>query len=89
MVARVVFFCLSACLVGWLLCDIDPNETYSWYSGVWHGMFFPINFIRSLLTGALYKAVNYTTAYNVFYWIIVLSWIPSIIIEILKRFVNR
>ena len=86
---RIVFFCLSCCLVGWLFCDIDPNETYTWFSGIWHGIFFPVNFVRSLLTDALYKAEGYTTAYNVFYWIVVLSWIPSIIVEILKVFANR
>ncbi len=32
---------------GWFLCDIDPSKDYSWYHGIWHGMFFTINFVRS------------------------------------------
>ena len=55
--------------LGWLLCDIEPDTEYTWYSGIWHGLFFVINFIRSLFTDALYKAEEYTSAYNVFHWI--------------------
>ncbi|RHR94369.1 hypothetical protein DWW23_19365 [Parabacteroides sp. AF14-59] len=58
------------CFIGWLLCDIEPYEKYSWYSGIWHGLFLPINFIRSLIFDhVLYKATDHTTAYSVFYWI--------------------
>lgn len=60
----VVYFCAA-----WLLCDIEPDKTYTWYSGIWHGMFFIVNIIRSMFTDALFKATDYTTAYNVFYWI--------------------
>lgn len=56
--------------MGWLLCDINPEKTYSWYSGIWQGMFLPVNFIRSLFfDDVLYKANLYTATYNVFYWI--------------------
>ena len=48
---------------------IDPDKTYTWYSGIWHGMFFISNFIRSWFTDVLYKAESYTEAYNVFWWI--------------------
>lgn len=65
MIIRIIIYCL----IGWLLCDIDPNKEYTWYSGIWHGMFFVINFIRSIFTDALYKAEIYTTGYNVFHWI--------------------
>lgn len=58
------------CVVGWLLCDIHATESYCWYSGIWHGMFLPINFVRSLIfDDVLYKAVIHTTAYSAFYWI--------------------
>lgn len=60
---------LVYCLIGWLVCNIEPGKEYTWYSGIYHGIFFVINFIRSLFTDALYKAEIYTTAYNVFYWI--------------------
>lgn len=67
--SRIFFFILSCCLIGWLFCNIDPDKTYSWYAGIWHGMFIVPNFIRSIFTDALYKAENYKTAYNVFYWV--------------------
>mgnify|MGYP003400363497 CR=1 FL=1 len=44
---RIFVFIFLSCFIGWLLCDIDPNKTYTWYSGIWHGMFFIPNFIRS------------------------------------------
>ena len=69
MISRILITILVYNFVGWLLCDIDPDRVYTWYSGIWHGMFFVINFIRSWFTDALYKATDYTTAYNIFYWI--------------------
>ena len=42
---RIFVFIFVSCFIGWLLCDIDPNKTYTWYSGIWHGMFFIPNFI--------------------------------------------
>lgn len=69
MILRIVIMCL---LCAWL-CDIDPNKTYTWYSGIWHGSCFPINLVRSWFSDAIYKAEDYTTAYNVFYWICSIS----------------
>ena len=69
MVIRIITTIVLYCFLGWLLCDIEPDKEYTWYSGIWHGMFFVINWIRSWFTDALYKANLYTTAYNVFYWI--------------------
>lgn len=69
MIIRIAITILVYCFAGWLLCDIEPGESYSWLSGIWHGFFFICNFVRSLFVDALYKAEIYTTAYNVFYWI--------------------
>lgn len=69
MISRILITILVYSFFGWLLCDIDPYEEYTWYSGIWHGLFFVVNFVRSWFTDALYKAEIYTTAYNVFYWI--------------------
>ena len=69
MIIRILITILVYCFLGYLLCDIDPDIEYTWYSGIWHGLFFVVNFIRSWFTDALYKAEAYTTAYNVFYWI--------------------
>lgn len=66
---RIIFIILFYCIVGWSFCDIDPAKEYTWYSGIWHGMFFVANFVRSWFMDSLYKAEIYTTAYNVFYWI--------------------
>ncbi len=69
MILRFLITVLVYCFLGWLLCDIDPAKEYTWYSGIWHGLFFVVNLVRSWFTDALYKAEIYTTAYNVFYWI--------------------
>lgn len=69
MIVRFLITVLVYCFLGWLLCDIDPVKEYTWYSGIWHGLFFVVNLVRSWFTDALYKAEIYTTAYNVFYWI--------------------
>lgn len=48
MITRIFIQVIAMCVVGWLLCDIHPAESYCWYSGIWHGIFLPINFVRSL-----------------------------------------
>ena len=74
---RIFVFIFLSCFIGWLLCDIGPNKTYTWYSGIWHGMFFIPNFIRSCIGDALYKANEYTTAYNVWWWITTVGAVSS------------
>ena len=69
MIKRILITILVCCFLGWLLCDINPEKKYTWYSGIWHGMFFVVNIVRSWFTNALYKAEIYTATYNVFYWI--------------------
>ena len=64
----VIYFAISIVLAWWL-CDIDPAKTYTWYSGIWQGMFFLPNLVRSWFSDALFKAESYTAAYNVLYWI--------------------
>lgn len=66
---RPLIFVLVSGFIGWLLCDIDVEKEYTWYSGIWHGLFFVTNFIRYLVWDTPYKAELYTSAYNVFYWI--------------------
>lgn len=69
MIKRILIKILVYCFLGWLLCDINPEKEYTWYSGIWHGMFFVVNLVRSWFTNALYKAEIYTATYNFFYWI--------------------
>ena len=58
-----------ACLVASWICDIDPTRSYSWTGGIWHGLFFIPNWVRSLFCDALYKANAYSAGYNVWWWI--------------------
>lgn len=79
-----LFLILASCLAAWLLCDIEPNETYTWYSGIWQGLFSFPNFILSLFTDTLCKAELYTTAYNVFWWIFAIpSYVFGLTISVL------
>lgn len=66
----------------WLICDIDVYENYSWLSGAWHGFFFPENWVRSLFSDALYKAVNHTDGYNTFFGIFSITSSIAMIIAI-------
>lgn len=67
--SRIIIFILVSMFFGWLLCDIDSSKEYSWYSGIWHGLFFIPNLIRSWFGEAIYKAESHTAAYNFFWWI--------------------
>lgn len=74
--------------VGRLLCNINAEETYTWYSGIWHGLFFLPNLVRHWLFDAEFKAEYCTTAYNVFFWIFgILTTLKFI--EYDARFMNR
>lgn len=68
--SRPLITILVAGFLGWLLCDIDIDKEYSWYSGIWQGSFFVPNFIRHLVWGTPYKAELFTTGYNIWYWIL-------------------
>ena len=64
MILRIIITVLVYGLLGWLFCDIDPNKTYYWYSGIWHGLFFFINWIRHFFWDCEFKAVHFTAAYK-------------------------
>lgn len=57
------------CYIATLICGIKEGENYIWYHGIWHGLFFPENWGMSFIFHTPYKAYDYTTAYNVFFWI--------------------
>ena len=59
----------SATMVPFTVLRMVPIQRYRQYAGIWHGMFFVVNLVRSWFTDALYKAEIYTAACNVFYWI--------------------
>jgi hypothetical protein len=69
-------------VAAYFFCHIDPEKTYTWYSGIWHGIFWFPNIVMSLFSDSIYaKAPNCTTGYTVFYFlsIIVSSVIGNII----------
>lgn len=76
---RLIIFVVVSCLLSWWLCDIEPMKEYTWYSGIWHGIFFVGNFIRSLFSHALYKADFYTTGYNIWWWIATIHSVGGVI----------
>jgi hypothetical protein len=72
-IGNVIFYLgvfLMFCLFSTKICYINPNETYSWYSGIWHGLFVIPNWIFSFFSDQTYcKAQKYTFAYIVFWWL--------------------
>lgn len=56
--------------LSYFVCDISYGETYSWYSGIWHGLFFLPNWMwNGINDDILYKAESYTSAYNFWWWL--------------------
>ena len=67
-------------LIALLICDIEAQEHYSWFSGIWHGIFVIPNYVRSILNPeVLYKAQNSTSMYNILWWIAIVMQIPEMI----------
>ena len=78
----IILFIVIYYLVAYFFCSIDPNVSYSWYYGIWHGLFLFPNAIMGLFSDSIYsKAPQGTTAYYVFYYVtivIVYVIIPTI-----------
>lgn len=50
--------------------NISNVELYDWIAGLGHGIFFLPNLVRHLFdSDVLFKATNYTTGYNLTWWI--------------------
>lgn len=48
------------------------RSEFWWYTpGIWHGLFFIPNLVKSWFGDTLFKAESYTLAYNVWWWIVV------------------
>ena len=79
MLLHVIPMILIACLVASWLCNINLETTYSWYHGIWHGIFSIPNLIMHFFNSdILFKANHYTSAYNVWWWISSISVLGSI-----------
>jgi hypothetical protein len=61
---------LLFCLLSTEICIINPTKNYTWYSGIWHGIFAIPNWIISWFSSDIYcKAPLSTFAYSVFWWL--------------------
>jgi len=61
---------LAFCLLTIKICYINPDKTYTWYSGIWHGIFVIPHWIVSWFSDEIYcKAPNATTAYSIWWWV--------------------
>ncbi len=70
---RFVLGVIVYIFIGWILCPIDQFETYSWYSGIWHGTFFVPNLVKDYFVQPTpFIAETCTAAYTVFYYIFAL-----------------
>lgn len=70
-VTKVIIPLLIGVILACWLCNIYDSETYSWLSGIWHGLFFMSNFIRNFINSdILFKAAHYTTIYDIYWWLI-------------------
>lgn len=80
---------LGACLLAWLLCDIEYGHKYHFLAGIWHGIFVVPNFIRHIFDdNVLYIADNSTSAYTISYWIFALSTIATVatrLVAVMKK----
>ena len=65
--------CLSLTIPGFIIIILFPIkdcETYSWFSGIWHGWFASCNMIVHLISpNTLYIASIHTTSYQILWWI--------------------
>lgn len=78
----IIVFAVLYYLIAYFFCRINPDVTYSWYSGIWHGIFWFPNLIMSLFSDSIYaKAPNCTFWYSLLYFatIIVCSLLSSVI----------
>ena len=92
----IAVFVGLGCGVAYLICNIDVNDSYSWLSGILHGLFFIPNFIRHLFTEeTLYFAEHHTTAYTIFYWFTffliifpkIVRWLFKLFIELIRDWI--
>ena len=79
LIAMIIRIIIPSIIIAYFFVDISPEKTYSWYSGIWHGIFIPINMIRGLFFDVIYKAVSYTVMYNIFLWFFAVTWIYTTI----------
>ncbi len=71
--------------LAWLICNIDTSDSYSWISGILHGLFIVPNYLRhSIDNNVLWYAQNHTTAYSIFFWISATFILYHQIVDLIK-----
>ena len=71
--------------LAWLICNIDTSDSYSWISGILHGLFIAPNYLRhSIDNNVLWYAQNHTTAYSIFFWISAIFILYHQIVDLIK-----
>jgi hypothetical protein len=61
---------LIFCLISIKICHINTERTYTWWAGIWHGIFVLPHWIASWFLDDIYcKAPNSTIAYSIWWWI--------------------
>lgn len=87
LVLILIITSIPGLLLACLFCNIDPYKTYSWYSGIWHGLFCIPNWTRSLFDNdILYKANSHTFAYNFWWWVaFIISLLPIYVHYLVNR----
>lgn len=72
-IGTIIFYIgifLAFCLLSTKICFINPDKSYTWYSGIWHGLFVIPHWIVSWFSDEIYcKAPNATTAYSIWWWL--------------------
>lgn len=81
-IGSIIFYIgiiLTFCFLTNVICNINPEKSYSWYSGIWHGLFVIPNWIVSWFSSEIYcKAPSSTFAYSVWWWITLIFTIMGI-----------
>lgn len=74
-------------VLAWWLCDIHPAEHYEWLSGIWHGIMFVPNWLRTFFDDSvLYKAADYSAGYNISWWIFCIVSCLGTLFDVVGKF---
>lgn len=66
-------------LASWM-CNISDAKSYTWYSGIWQGIFFIPNLVRYIFDSSIhFKAPIATLGYNIWWWIMATITVLGII----------
>lgn len=86
-ICRFAIFIAITFFIAWLF-NIEASKEYGWFAGIWHGLWAPYNWIRSIFYSETYcKAPLHTIAYNIWWSIFLVVSILSIV-ESLFNIIN-